>query len=171
MWFRAENGRANADFAQVLRECADYVAHVDDLMPRLQRPGCVMWLWRSPVFRLALCYRVSSDQTAAHIVVGVPGPEGLVAQWCKTMIGKLRAELDALGIAEWTANQSSAYESEHMAAFADGIDRFCHEFDGEETRGGQRRIRFRRRPERKRLDLRFDGPGRNRPARRKRGPK
>lgn len=165
-WTRAETGQANADFRQVLTECEDYAPHVDKVMQNIQRDDCVMWYWSGRGFRLALCYRISPGDCL--ILVGVPSPEGTPRKWCSTMITKLRQELDALGIEDWRAKQQDEYASEHMADFADGIDRYCHEVEGDQIRHGKRELIFKRRAERKQLDDRFEGPGRNRPRRTRR---
>jgi len=165
MWQRAETGAANDAFRQILSECEDYAPTLDDLMQRLPRPNRYMWVWQSQDYRLALCYRVSDDRSHCHIIIGVPSPEGEPAQWCKTMIRKLRTELDALGVAEWSAGQLDQYQSEHMADFADQIDRVCHEVEDDIVENGRRKLRFRRRSDRKHLDTKYEGPGKDRPTR------
>jgi len=167
MWQRAEEGQANSDFRQVLMECEDYAPHVDKVMKNVCSDGCVMWYWSGQGFRLSLCYRVTGKD--CFIMVGVPSPEGTPKQWCSAMISKLRKEMDELGIEHWRAKQQDEYVSEHMADFADGIDRYCHEVEGDEVRNGNRELVFRRRPNKRKMDRRFEGPGKDRePRRRKR---
>jgi len=165
MWHNAKTGQANADFQQLLTECEDYAPHVSRVMVNLQRDDVAMWYWSGRGFRLALAYRITPGDCL--ILVGVPSPEGTPRQWCSTMIRKLRKELDALGITDWRAYQQDSYESEHMAEFADGIDRFCHEVEGDQTRHNRRELNFKRRAEKMGLDELYEGPGKNRPPRKK----
>jgi len=167
-WRRAETGEANDAFRRILEQCEDYADNVAELMQRLPRPDRFMWVWESPEYRLALCYRVWEDRSACQIIIGVPSPEGRPADWCKTMIRKLRRELDALGVTDWSAGQLDEYKSEHMAEFADHVDRVCHEVEGDVRENGKRKLKFKRREERKQLDDRFEGPGKDRPKRRRR---
>jgi len=168
-WLRAEKGINNIRFKAVLEECEDYIEHIDELMPKLQREDHVMWYWSSRNFRLALCYKITRDGTHARIVVGVPSPEGNPSDWCKTMIQKLRVELDTLGITEWSATQAPEYKSEHMADFADFIDRICHEVDGDIMKPDRRLLIFNRKEKNKQYDNKFEGRGKDRPPRIRRG--
>lgn len=165
MWKRAETGQTNLDFQQVLAECADYTPVLTNVMAGLQRPGHVLWYWSGQGFRLALAYRITDRD--CMIVVGVPSPEGVPAQWAKVMIRKLRVELDALGITDWRAKQNEVYQSEHMADFAYAVTEICHEAEGETIRHGKRELVFKRRPEKKHLDEQFQGKDHGRPPRKK----
>jgi|TARA_R110002096_G_scaffold55026_13_gene141637 hypothetical protein len=169
MWTRAETGTSNDAFKQVLLDCEDYADLVNGLIPKLSRPDRVMWYWENSEFRLALCYRVDEDKSNAHIVVGVPSPEGQPTQWCRTMITKLRVEMDKLGIDEWTANQLEEYKSEHMKDFADFVGRVCHEFQGDEIKGDRRRMVFSRFTENKKDDNKFEGKDIDNPPRVQKG--
>ena len=166
MWTRVDNPVTATAFRQVLAECDDYVPYLDPVMANVTREDVEAWYWEGPDFRLALAYKLSIDNSYANIIVGVPSPEGDPQLWCRVMIRKLRSELDPKGATEWVAEQKSDYESEHMADFADAIDRVCHEFAGENIKSdGRRGIRFDRAAVDKSKDKDMVGPGKNRPPR------
>ena len=168
MWTKVESEEVSAKFRQVLAECEDYAPYLDYVMANVARDGVDAWYWKGRGFRLALAYKVSTDGSYANIIVGVPSPEGDPLDWCKVMIRKLRRELDPKGATIWEAKQKDSYDSEHMADFADHIDRVCHEFSGEKRSGGDRKIGFNRASVDKTKDDDMQGPGRKRPARKRR---
>jgi len=125
MWTRAEEGRSRKRYLAVMQDCEDYAGYSDEHITKLINSGAVMWYWEGMGFELALSYRIRDGK--AKIVNGVPSRAGTGENWCKTMIAKIREEMDNLGIQKFYAKQLDRYKSDHMKEFAEYIDRVCWE--------------------------------------------